>query len=67
MRDGKVVGTVSSGGWGHRTGKNIAYAFVVPSLSAHGTQLEIDVLGHIVAAQITDQALYDPQMTRPRG
>ncbi|MFT4620543.1 MAG: dimethylglycine dehydrogenase [Sulfitobacter sp.] len=67
MRDGKVVGTVSSGGWGHRTGKNIAYAFVVPSLSAHGTQLEIDVLGHMVAAQITDQALYDPQMTRPRG
>lgn len=67
MRDGKVVGTVSSGGWGHRTGKNIAYAFVDPELSAKCTQLEIDVLGHMVRAEITDQALYDPQMSLVRG
>ncbi len=67
MRGGKVIGTVTSGGWGHRTGKNIAYAFVDPALSDQGTQLEIDVLGRMVSAQITDPALYDPQMTRPRG
>jgi len=67
MRGGKVIGTVTSGGWGHRTGKNIAYAFVDPALSDQGTQLEIDVLGRMVSALITDPALYDPQMTRPRG
>ena len=26
--DDKVVGTITSGEWGHRVGKNLAYAFV---------------------------------------
>jgi glycine cleavage system aminomethyltransferase T len=27
-RDGKVVGTITSGEWGHRVNLNLAYAFV---------------------------------------
>lgn len=31
MKGGSVVGTVTSAGWGHRVGKNLALAFVEPS------------------------------------
>ncbi|WP_205410787.1 glycine cleavage T C-terminal barrel domain-containing protein [Salaquimonas pukyongi] len=31
MQADQVVGTVTSGDWGHRTGLNLAYAFVSPS------------------------------------
>ena len=62
-----VVGTVTSGAWGHRTGKNIAYAFVEPSLNTEGQALHVDVLGQLVPAVVAPQALYDPQMTLPRA
>jgi dimethylglycine dehydrogenase len=60
MIDGKVVGTVTSGGWGHRTGINLAYAFVAPDLSAAGTTCEIDMLGDIIAAQVIPTGPYRP-------
>ena len=65
--DGRVVGTVTSGGWGHRVQKNIAYAFVAPECAAVGQVLEIDSLGQTVAAEVVHPALYDPQMERVRG
>jgi dimethylglycine dehydrogenase len=66
MKDGAVVGTVTSGAWGHRTGKNIAYAFVDPDLAREGQMLAVDVLGTQVPANVVPQALYDPQMSRLR-
>jgi dimethylglycine dehydrogenase len=62
-----VVGTVTSGDWGHRTGKNIAYAFVSPDLVSEGASFEVDVLGDRVPATITNAVLYDPDMTRVRS
>ena len=67
MVDGKVVGTVSSGDWGHRVGMNIAYAFVQPDQAAEGTELAIDMLGKMVPAKVIAPAPYDPDMTLPRG
>ncbi|WP_420012668.1 GcvT family protein [Tateyamaria sp.] len=67
MRDGTVVGTVTSGDWGHRVGMNLAYAFVRPELAAVSTVHEIDILGKLVSATVIDPAPYDPQMTLPRG
>ena len=67
MHGGIVVGTVTSGGWGHRTGLNIAYAFVNPDLSEPGQKLQIDVLGYLVAAEVVAPALYDAKMARVRG
>lgn len=65
MLDGVVVGTVTSGGYGHRVGKNLAYAFIdaVPD----GAALIIDILGMCVAASITVRGLYDPEMTLVRA
>ena len=65
MLGDKVVGTISSGGYGHRLQKNLAYAFMdaVPE----GAALEVDVLGNRVPAQIIPRGPYDPQMVRVRA
>lgn len=67
MLDGKVVGTVSSGDWGHRTGLNLAYAFVDAPLAVVGTALDIDVIGMEVLAKIIEPCPYDPGNTLPRA
>ena len=60
VRNGGVVGTVTSGGYGHRTAKNIAYAFVEAKLEHAG--LTVDVLGENLSAKIAAPVLYDPEM-----
>ena len=47
-RDGAVVGTVTSAGWGHRVDRNLAMAFVHPDCARTGTALAVDVLGEAV-------------------
>ncbi len=61
VMEGSVVGTVTSAGWGHRVGRNIAYAFVDPGFAAEGTSLTVEVIGEPVPAVVIDAALYDPQ------
>jgi len=58
--DGKVVGTVTSAGWGHRVSKNIAMAFVDPACAAEGTALAVDVIGEPQPATVVAPGLYDP-------
>ena len=67
MNGDKVVGTVTSGDWGHRVGLNLAYAFVDPGQSQVGTRLEADLLGQRVPVEVIAPAPYDPQMTHPRS
>jgi dimethylglycine dehydrogenase len=58
MLHGKVIGTVTSGDWGHRTGLNIAYAFVEPAFAEAGTAFVIDVLGTMVPAKVIPAGPY---------
>ncbi|MDA8870078.1 FAD-dependent oxidoreductase [Rhizobiaceae bacterium] len=60
-RDGRVVGTVTSAGWGHRVGENLAMAFVDPDCAAIGDTLAVDVPDGTAAATICDPARYDPE------
>ena len=60
MAGGKVVGTVTSGDWGHRVGKNLAYAFVEPEVAAGSVPVVIDIIGNLVPAQVIAQGPYDP-------
>ncbi|MFY0595733.1 MAG: FAD-dependent oxidoreductase [Cognatishimia sp.] len=60
MLDDVVVGTVTSGDWGHRTGLNLAYAFVEPAFAAQGQKLSIDICGALVNAEIIAPVQYDP-------
>ncbi|MEO3414223.1 FAD-dependent oxidoreductase [Roseovarius sp. CAU 1744] len=62
LMDGdKVVGTVTSGDWGHRVGKNLAYAFVAPDLAAPGTRTSIDIIGQLVPATVIEDGPYPRQ------
>ena len=67
MLDGEVVGTVTSGDWGHRTGLNLAYAFVLPDLARDGMALTIDMLGAVQSAQVIANGPYDPEYQRIRS
>ncbi len=63
----RVVGTITSGDWGHRVGLNLAYAFVNPELANIGTELQLDLCGDMVAATVIPPSPYDPDHTRMRS
>ena len=67
MRDGKVVGTVTSGEWGHRVGLNLALAFVDADLSETGSRMTLDLCGALVDAQVIPPSPYDPGHARMRS
>ena len=57
--NGEIAGTVTSGDWGHRTGLNLAYAFVSPGFA----DLTVDVLGEQVPAEIIPAGPYKAKIT----
>ena len=68
MKDGQVVGTVTSGGWGHRVGKNLAYAFIKTPLAEETTDgLKVDLLGDVIDCAVVSSGQYDPENAIPRG
>lgn len=67
MLEGRVVGTITSGNWGHRTGLNLAYAFVEASVAPAGTELQLDLCGTLVAAKVIPAGPYDPDFSRMRS
>ena len=62
----KIVGTVTSGDWGHRTKMNLAYAFLELDLN-DGDDVMIDVLGTMVQAKLIPAGPYDPGYDLMRG
>ncbi len=62
MQGDTVVGTVTSGDYGHRVGMNLAYAFVMPDQAAIGTRSEIDIIGKRVAAEVIAPGPYEGRM-----
>ena len=68
LMDGdQVVGTITSGEWGHRVGLNLAYAFVSPKHAGLGIMLQLDLCGEMVPAEVIAPAPYDPEFKRMRG
>lgn len=66
LAQGKVIGTVTSGAWGHRVGKNLAYAFIDSAFSTLGSEVELDLLGDLVPARAVPAVSYDPERRRLR-
>ena len=60
------VGSITSGGYGHRVGQNIAYAYIDPAHTAIGTLLEIGILGQRYPARVDEFVRYDPENSRVR-
>ena len=65
--DGRVIGTITSGDWGHRLGMNLAYGFVTPEHAATGSEMTVDVIGKPVSAIVIDPGPYDPTHAHMRG
>ncbi|MHA3977785.1 GcvT family protein [Halovulum sp. GXIMD14794] len=62
-----VVGTVTSGAWGHRMSLNLAYAFVTPDRAAPGAEATIDLLGERIPVRVIEPSPYDPDFARVRA
>ena len=64
----EIVGETTSGGWGYRVNKSIAYGMVRPELATLGTELEVEIYGEKFRAVVQpDQPLWDPDNTRIRA
>jgi dimethylglycine dehydrogenase len=64
--DGKVVGWVTSGGFGHCVGKSIALGYVPAALAHAAGGFEIEILGERRTAALLAEPLYDPPGDRMR-
>jgi dimethylglycine dehydrogenase len=64
---GRVVGAVTSGGYGHTVGRSIALAYIPAALADPTRAFEVEILGERRAAEAVPAALYDPSGSRMRG
>jgi len=62
----KVVGVVTSGGYGFRTKKSLAFAYVKSDLGT-GENLEIEIQGQRRKTKILDKVVYDPDNQKLRA
>ena len=65
--DGRKVGFVTSGGYGHTVGKSLAMALVAADVAAEGTELTTHIVGRECAARVIPPSPYDPQAKAMRG
>ncbi len=63
----RVVGFVTSGGYGHTVGKSIALAYLQPDRVSADLPLAVEILGERRAAQLAPEPLHDPSGARMRG
>jgi glycine cleavage system aminomethyltransferase T/glycine/D-amino acid oxidase-like deaminating enzyme len=65
--DGRIVGRVTSGGYGFSVERSIAYAYLPPDLAAIGTRGEVEIFGEWVGFEAAREPLYDPEGARIRA
>jgi len=66
-RDGRRVGFVTSGGYGHCVERSLAMALVEPDLAQPGTELAVHVVGAERPAQVIPPSPYDPEARAMRS
>jgi len=67
LREGRAVGYVTSGAYGHCVQRSLAAGYVPAALAREGERFEIDILGEMCAATVRLQPLYDPEGLRLRS
>jgi 4-methylaminobutanoate oxidase (formaldehyde-forming) len=63
----RVVGRVTSGGFGYSVGLSIAYAYLPADLASPGTRVEIEFFGEWAAGLVAAEPLWDPRGERIRS
>jgi dimethylglycine dehydrogenase len=64
---GEVVGYVTSGGYSHHFETSLAFGFLPIELVREGQQVEIEILGEMIPAQLYSQPLFDPSNEYLKG
>jgi 4-methylaminobutanoate oxidase (formaldehyde-forming) len=64
---GKVVGWITSGGYGYSVGRSIAYGYLPAELAKAGTDLEVELFGEWLKARVEREPLWDPKGERIRA
>ena len=67
LKNGEVVGVVSSGGYGHHVGRSIAMVYLDPDIAEDQGDLSVEILGEMRPATIAAEAPFDPANERLRG
>jgi dimethylglycine dehydrogenase len=65
--DGKVVGWITSGGYGHTVQKSIALGYIPAALAAAPDGFEVEILGERRPATLARAPLWDPEGSRMRS
>ncbi len=65
--DGRVIGWVSSGGYGHSVQRSLALGYVPKEYAGVTSGFEIEILGERCKATRQAAALFDPDGSRMRG
>ena len=65
--DGRAIGVTTSGGFGHVTGKSLAFAYVDHGYETVDTNLEVELIGVRLPATVLPGAVYDPENRRLRA
>jgi 4-methylaminobutanoate oxidase (formaldehyde-forming) len=65
--DGRIVGRVTSGGYGFAVEKSIAFAYLPPEQAAIGTRGDVEVFGEWIGFEIVKEPLWDPEGARIRS
>ncbi len=60
----RVIGWVTSGGYGYSVRRSIAYGYLPTDHAAVGTNLDIDIMGERIAARVVQEPLWDPKGAR---
>jgi dimethylglycine dehydrogenase len=63
----KIVGIVTSGGFGFRVNKSLAFAYVDAEIASNVKEFEIEIQGIKRKALVLDEAVYDPMNKRLRS
>ncbi len=63
----RIVGRVTSGGYGWRVGKSLALAMIEPALAVPDAAFEIEILGKRHRATLIPDSPFDPDNTALRG
>jgi 4-methylaminobutanoate oxidase (formaldehyde-forming) len=61
--DLETAGRVTTGGYGYRVERSIAYAYL-PAAAGAGVTVEIDIFGELVTGTVVGEPPYDPQNER---
>jgi len=62
----RLVGSVTSGGFGHHVGKSLALAYLETGLARPGQELTVVILGEERTARVLPEPPYDPSGSRLR-